>query len=365
MSRREWREAEELAGRGRWEEAGARFAAIAEKARRVQDRRTTREAAALAADAFRRDDRPAAAAKMLHLAREAGKDDPTDHVQLAAVLLDAGQVDAAADIAATGLAAATDAVASTLALDTLVGLALTQGRVDEARGQLEALAALALPGSELSRRFRAAQVDRLDGLVSQAETAWLALAGELARHAQAVGPEGATWSELGEIDLLRAAFAADPRPLCRRAVERFDRAQACWTKAGRRAGVFRAEAWAARARAVAGEVVVAPGIDRAIAYAEERGMPLLEADLRACRAVVRRDPDDLLHALDRLGEAPLARGRARVVQAELGGHGDLERALVELQPDGPWTARALRALGTARGDARLLEEATERARAWA
>ncbi|MDP2315678.1 MAG: hypothetical protein Q8P41_22460, partial [Pseudomonadota bacterium] len=136
------------------------------------------------------------------------------------------------------------------------------------------------------------------------------------------------------------------------------------TRAGRRAGVFRAEAWAARARAVAGETVLAPGVDRAIAYAIERGMPLLEADLRACRAVVNHDPDDLLHALDRLGEAPLARGRVRVLTAELGGRADLERALDELTPDGPWRARALRALGRQTGNALLVDEAATLGGAW-
>jgi hypothetical protein len=79
---------------------------------------------------------------------------------------------------------------------------------------------------------------------------------------------------------------------------------------------------------------------------------------------VQHDPDELLHALDRLGEAPLARGRARVVRAELGGAADLELALTELAVDGPWTARALQALGRQRGDARLLEEAKERAAGW-
>ncbi len=365
MSRREWREAEELASRGRWEEAGGRFAALAERAERVQDRRLAREAATQAADAFRRDDRPASAAKMLRLARACGKDDPTDYTQLAAVLLDAGQVEAAVDIARDARERAHDPAEATLALDTLTGLYLVQGRLDEARACLDQLAALALPGSLLSRRFRTAQVDRLDGLVGAAETAWLGVTAELAPHPAAAGPEGATWAELGEIDLLRSAFSTDPGHLCARAIERFDRALACWTKAGRRAGIFRAEAWAARARAVAGATVVAPQVDRAIAYAVDRGLPFLEADLRACRAVIRRDPDDLLHAIDRLGEAPLARGRARVLRVELGAPADLELALHELAPDGPWTARALRALGKERSDPILLEEAAERARAWA
>ncbi|MDP2308697.1 MAG: hypothetical protein Q8P18_21935 [Pseudomonadota bacterium] len=374
MSKREWREAEKSAGQGRWEEAGPRYAALAERARRVMDRREQRDAAALAADAYRRDDQPAAAAKMLLLAREGGRDEASDSAQLAAVLLDAGQIDAAYDIASAALLRASaapggDPVGTTLALDTLVGLCLTRGEVEVARAHLDRLAALALPGSELSRRFRAAQVDRLDGLVSAAEQAWLALAAELEPHAQASGPAGAAWSELGEIDLLRAAFfegsdTGGARKYCERAIERFDRALACWTRAGRRAGVFRAEAWAARARAVAGETLVAPGIDRAIAYAIERGMPLLEADLRACRAVVKGDPDDLLHALDRLGEAPLARGRVRVLTAELGGSADLELALTELAPDGPWRARAMRALGRRTGNAYLVEEAATLGAAW-
>jgi hypothetical protein len=360
MSKRDWREAEELTQVGRWADAAARYAALAERAKRVMDRREQRDAAALAADAYRRDDRPAAAAKMLLLARDAGRDDPTDSAQLAAVLLDAGQIDAAADIAEAALVkAAGEPVGTTLALDTLTGLCLTRGAVDAARAHLDRLAAIALPGSELSRRFRAAQIDRLDGLVGAAETAWAALAQELEPHAQAAGPAGAAWSELGELDLLRAAFAEGEArdAACERAVGHFGRAQAAWGRAGRRAGVFRAEAWAARARAVTGAIVVAPGIDRAIAYAVDRGLPLLEADLRACRAVVHGAPDELLHAIDRLAEAPLARGRARVLRAELGAEADLETALTELAADGPWRARALRALGRKTGDARLVEEA--------
>lgn len=385
MSKREWREAEELARLGRWEDAAPRYAALAERGRRVMDRRKQRDAAALAADAYRRDDRPAAAAKMLLLARDAGRDEAADSAQLAAVLLDAGQIEAAHDIALAalekasskdaaaapgggGAASGGDPVGTTLALDTLVGLSLSRGQVDLARGYLDRLAALGLPGSDLSRRFRAAQVDRLDGLVNTAEQAWITIAAELEPHPQAAGPAGATWSELGEIDLLRAAHCEDRSEesdfFCERAVERFDLALACWTRAGRRSGVFRAEAWAARARAVAGEMVVAPGIDRAIAYAVERGLPLLEADLRACRAVVRQDPDDLLLALERLGEAPLARGRVRVLIAELGGHTNLELALAELAPDGPWRARAMRALGRQTGNTFLVEEAATLGGAW-
>lgn len=364
MSKRDVREAEEAARLGRWDDAGARYAALVERAQRVKDTRTVRELSPLAADAFRRADLPARAAKMLLAARDAGRDDSTDAAQLAGVLLDAGQVEAAADIAASALLKATDPVQRVIALDTAVGLALTRGQVEDARAWVEAIAAIGLPGGEIARRFRVAQLDRLDGLLGGAQAAWEALAPELEAHAQAAGPAGATWAELGELDLLRASMAADPAVYATRALERFTRAGAAWARAGRRVGALRAEAWAARARVMLGETVVAPAIDRAIEYAEERGMPMFSADLRVCRAVVKADPDEVLHAIDRLPEAPLARGRARVVQAELGGRPDLELALVELRPDGPWTARALRALGKVRGDVRLVAEAEERAAGW-
>lgn len=48
MSKREWREAEALAAHGRWQEAGERYAAIVERAKRVKDTATIREAAVLA-----------------------------------------------------------------------------------------------------------------------------------------------------------------------------------------------------------------------------------------------------------------------------------------------------------------------------
>ncbi|MFZ5480763.1 MAG: hypothetical protein ACOZNI_28645 [Myxococcota bacterium] len=359
MSKRGEREAAELAKAGRWAEAAEAWQALAEKAARVQDKRVARELAALAADAFRRDDRPAASAKMLRLAAANGRAEVSDAVQLAAVLQDAGQVEAAWDIARTAYDGAKDDVGRTLAGDTLAGLALTRGDLEEARARVDALAAIGLPGGEMSATFRRAQIDRLDGLGASAEAAWTKLAEQLAPHPTLSGPEGACWQELGELDLLRAAFGA---PVLARAEERFARAAASWTRAGRRAGLFRAEAWGLRARALAGDAVAAPSVDRAIAFARERGMPLLEADLRACRAVIARDADELLHTLDLCAETPLARGRARVLRAELGGPADLELARQELAVDGPWRARALRAIGRARGDERLVAEAEEAGR---
>jgi hypothetical protein len=108
---------------------------------------------------------------------------------------------------------------------------------------------------------------------------------------------------------------------------------------------------------------VAPALDRALAYADERGLPMLAADLLACRAVVRRDADDACAAIRLLAEAPLARGRARVLAAELGGPSgmtvDLDAATAEVRADAPWTARALRARAVRNNDARLAERAAQ------
>src|SRR5207244_3717228 len=122
---------------------------------------------------------------------------------LAAVLLDAGQVDVARDIVTSALAAATDETARTVALDTLCGLSLIRGELDIARDHLDALAALGLPGGDLSRAFRAAQIHRLDGLGRAAEGAWVTLAASLGARPETAGPEGACWAELGELELLR------------------------------------------------------------------------------------------------------------------------------------------------------------------
>lgn len=346
-SSRAWKEADALADARWWGEAGAGFAAIAEKAVRVKDRRLAREAASRAADAFRRDDRPAAAAKMLRLAFQNGQDGLNDRVQLAAVLLDAGQIEAAFDIVATAADTASDPAEKILALDTRVGLALARGRVADARQDLAAIERFALPGAEIAAGFRQAQLDRLDGLLSRAEAGWRQLVDVLTPHAQAAGPLGAAYAELGETAALRQALGADvdPEPFFVAAVE-------AWTRAGRRSGVFRAEAWLLRVRRG-----LPTAIDRAITYAMDRGMPLLAAELYVCRAVCKQDPVDAFEAVRIATEAPFARGRARVIAVELGGAADLSLAHSELREDAAWTARALLADPATAAEGRMRAEA--------
>ncbi len=99
---------------------------------------------------------------------------------------------------------------------------------------------------------------------------------------------------------------------------------------------------------------------RPAAGADERGLPLLAADLRVSWAIATRDPSGLGAVLAVLERAPLARGRVRVIQAELGGQADLDAALDEVTADAPWFARGLRALGRRENDGTMIEDAAAR-----
>ncbi|MBM4369263.1 MAG: hypothetical protein FJ102_23830, partial [Deltaproteobacteria bacterium] len=212
-----------------------------------------------------------------------------------------------------------------------------------------------LVGAQFAAAFRKAQLARLDGDLRLANATWRALVAQLAPHAAAAGALAAAWMELGETAVLRhslralgVAWYAGPADLDddldeAEAEACFQNAAQAWARAGRRAGLFRAEAWKLRVRA--NEPTIATAVDTAIGYADERGLQGLRAELRALRAIIRRDPMDALHAVELSPQAPLARGRARVIAGELGGRFDAELALAELADDVPWKARARRLCG--------------------
>lgn len=339
-----WRVADGCSRGGRWAEAGPKWRALAESAAARGAQARAREAASRAADAFRRDDRPVAALAMLKLAWDLGESSATAAAQLSAVLLDLGRVEAALATLREAPAREREPAGRALALDALVGTLLVAGRVDEARAHLDALARLGLPGGELSVTFRQAQVDRLDGHLDRAVQALAGLAATLQSYPPAAAAEAGAWEELGEVAVLRFGLTGDPAAL-EVAREHFEAAAGAWQRARRRAGRMRTEAWLLRVEALGGETVVTGAIDRAIQYAEERGLVLFEADLRACRGVARRDPADLLRAVGLTAEAPLARGRLRVLLAELGHPVDVGAARAELAADGPWLTRLARATG--------------------
>ena len=103
-------------------------------------------------------------------------------------------------------------------------------------------------------------------------------------------------------------------------------------------------------------------LDEPIAYAESRGMPLLESRARLARALARHAAglpgalDDLNLALRLADEAqaPWLAGMSRVLAAEaglLGGVEALQRALEDCSGNTPWYARAALLLAE-----RLLEQ---------
>ncbi len=336
-----WRDADLLSRGAHWSDAGPAWEAVAVACAAAGAETRCKEAWSRAADAYRRDDRPVAGARALRAAWDLGQDTTLDAAQLAAVLLDVGEVQAALDIATIGAARATDPVNRAVALDTSVGVMLAAARVDEARTALEALRGLGLPGGELAATFRAAQIARLDGDLSAAAAGFQAIVDATEGFPAAAGAEAAAWSELAELHELAHALTngADHLAAAHAAVES---AAEAWQRARRRAGRMRAEAWEVRLDRLRGLAIVPTPIHRALTYARERQLPCLEADLLGCLAVATRNPTDAGHALERLAGFPLARGRARVLQAECGGHADLGTALTELAGDGPWTERARR-----------------------
>lgn len=345
MNARDAAEAAEAAGR--WSEAAAAWQGVAEALAASGREAESAEASTRAADAFRRDDRPVASARMLRRSLEHRPATVRDGVLLAGALLDAGEVNAAVQVAGAAADGADDGAARALALDVLVGALLAAGRPDIAYQPLAELLEVEATSARMSARFRQAQVARLEGDLRYAEAQWRALAAQLVPHPAAAGALATTWMELGETAVLRGGLhgvpwvgAADTGELDEAEADAcFAAASAAWARAGRRAGYLRAEAWRERLR---GEGLFGT-IETAMAYADERGLAGMSVELRLLRAIVRRRPLDALHAVELASQTPLSRGRARVIAAELGGPYRSELALKELEPDVPWRARAERA----------------------
>ncbi len=283
-----------------------------------------------------------------------------DAALLAAVMLDAGEADVALDLVA-GVDAGGDVGAQAVVIDVRLGLELSLGLTDAARDDIEALDALDLPGAAVSRVYRQAQLDRLDGELTRADMGFASAVTALGDGPAMAGPRAAALGERGELALLCAALGGGEAV---NAVPHFVAAEAGWRSAGRAGPALRAQAWALRARALAGEEVLAAPILGWARDAEERGLPLLAAELAVSWAIAAGDAGGLDAIVEKLARTPLARGRVRVIQAELGARADLDAALDELQPDAPWFARGLRALALREASAGMLAEAEGRIRAF-
>jgi len=346
--KRQLREARAAAQAGDWSRAGSLYAVVATSAAQAGERDLSQQSWAQAGDALRREDRPAAAAKALRQALDLlSPSDPAAATrrgaaaaQLAGVLVDAGELIAARDLVRIELARPQSPGSRTLLQDTLAGTLLALGERVEAEGLIAALAADVPPGARIAVAFREAALHRLSGRLSVADAQLASVVEATADVPAAVGAWSAAVSERAEICLLRG----DPAG----AETAFSAARAGWTRAGRRAGVFRAEAGLLRTGLARGGTPLAVGLREPVAYAVERGLPLLEAELRlargACRAAagVQGAADDFAAAIGAAEHAGarLLEGRLRLTRRRWGIRmADDERTAWCLAPDVPWAQR--------------------------
>jgi len=269
-------EAVRFAEAGRWGEAGRCFEIVAKAAETKGDVHAAQWAWTLSGDAYRKDDRPAKAALALHRAfdtlSEDGDRGAKMGAELSGVLMDSGQLDVAESIARKAVAAAESSIPAAIARDTLIGILTARGDLTKAEEELNQLHATAPPGLGIAVHFREGVHRRLTGDLSGARTNLNVVIKALRGNMPAAGAMAAATAELAEVALL------DGEP--DEARESFERAEGLWTIAGRRAGLFRAEAGLVRASMARGDAPIAAAIPDTISYARLRQMVLLECELR-------------------------------------------------------------------------------------
>ena len=288
-------------------------------------------------DALRRDDRPAAAAKALKEAIQLSPDGAQRaklHTQLAGVLHQAGMLDVAADIGEEGLAGIRgDAMAESVALDTLIGILLALGRLPEADRYIARLEVVAPTIFRPAYWFREGARLRMCKDFARADLYYSDAASAMRRYPQASGAVAA--AEMGRAEV--ALFVGDSS----RARSHYERAGQLWTTAGRRDGVYRSEAGLIRAALSEGQATLASGLSEPIRFARERQMPLLLAHLLLARGAAAGSDADLSEAVA-IGQetrAVFLEGRARLVRLRCGGgYGDEAEARQLLAGDAAWRA---------------------------
>jgi len=284
-----------LAAQGRWREAATTWEelaaeplalpqAAAERAAETATETAAQTAAqlwSLAAEAWRREDAPAASARALRqaLARTpAGPGRALLLVQLAAALSDAGQHAPACDLAAQAEAAACTRNERQLALDLGAGLATLSCDWPEASRRV---AALELP---VARAFRAACLARAQGQLAEA--------GEALSQAERLCDPGEASAGL------RARLAAERAELALEAGAAALEARRIWTRLGRRGALFAVVATELRVRLALGQLPIEAELNRALRFAEERGLHPLRLELLLARGLARRSRGDAAGALD-------------------------------------------------------------------
>lgn len=347
----------ELASEHQWGAAAVLYARAGAQALKRDAREAAAQAYQAAGEAWRRDDRPLAAAQALGMALELGADGPQAglvRVKLAGVLGELGESDGALRVAREAAVSLDGTPVGAIALDTWIEALFALGRKEEARRRFEDLEArqrafgdhaVAAP-LQLALWFRQGQLGRLDGELGEAAVCFGHVVGEVRELPEGLAGLAAAEAELADVALLRGDVT-DALALYDLAVDHF-------REVGRQALVWRAEAGRARAAIAAGVQPLVRELSDGIAEAGSRQMVVLEADLRIARgiATATADPVAATHDLDaaiaiadRLGLRWRA-GRARLERARRLGGSDAERSalLVRAEADlvghEPYLARA-------------------------
>lgn len=348
--------AQHHAARREWGQAGASFADAGTAALAEGERAMARSCFEAAGESWRRDDRPAAAARALQAALDLTEGESTvlALVRLAGVLGDLGRAAESEALCQRAAAMSTDGPLRWMVLDTLISTFQARGRKEDARPLVAALESATGGPQEVAAGFRRGQLHRLDGELAEAASCFIVVAGQLEDVDGAEAGLAAAQAELAEVALLRG----DSKD----AVDLYQVAWECHSHAGRRALAWRAEAGRARAGLAHGVRPLTRGISQGIGHAEERDMPLLEADLRLVRAMAHaedqgdgaeRDFDRAMQLARACGD-PLRTGRVllerstRLALDPEDAVKSLEEAIELLRPNRPWWSRARLALGLGR-----------------
>jgi tetratricopeptide (TPR) repeat protein len=280
----------------------------------------------LAGDALRRDDRPASAARAL--TRAVSLQDDVGIVagdarsallsELAGVLRDAGHLTAAIRHAEEAAQVADGNRARALALDVLIGLRLERGENQAAASALERLAQVCRADLAFVVSFRAAQLHRQRGQLSEAKTLLRQVHSRISDRAGTQGLLGAVCHAVADLALLQGETDV--------AWTWFRQAGDAWQLAGRRAGIFRAQAGLVRVSLSEGASPLAADLNAPMDHAVERGLLLLETELRIVRGAawsvhgLARGAWELERAirLAREAGAVLLEGRARLMRGLVG-----------------------------------------------
>jgi len=338
-----------------WDEAEVAWSEVASAAREGGDVDVLRRALVAAGDAAFRADRPALALRHLSQARQAC--DPKAPlaallgVQAAGILLEMGELAASLALFEEVESGDPPPEVRAVLLDTRIGLDVAGGRVRDARADLVGLGQVARGDASAAVLFREGQVCRMEGRFGEATEA-LASAAVLVRDDPRFdGPLGAILLELAEVALFREDHDD--------ALSLLEEAEAAWCRARRRSGLLRTEAARIRLLVSMGACdLITANLDRAIAFAVERELKILEAELRLARGTCLLLRDRQAAAVHLVRTVDLARGmgvphlagRARLALHEgpEGSVEELELACAELMETLPWRTRAFLAVARAR-----------------